>query len=120
MIAAALDDCDLIRGRRYGRALDAVDELHVIYNPCDRALKRYWALEKGRSAIGYTGLSHGRNRASVRQVNVSGLLGKRHRWSYYEQARVLALYVRVALKKATPLPAAGGPELALSATDNAD
>ncbi len=116
-LAAALDDGDFARGCLYGNALDVVDELHNIYNPCDAALKRYRFLEKGGRAVGYMGLWVGRNRVALRQVNVSGLLGKRHRWRYYEAANVLARYGRSAVKLyETPEADAAEVEPVLAAT----
>ena len=85
-VAGAFDNHWLVPGHRYGNALSQIAHMTIIYNPCDRVLKRYRLLYCRRSdaqAIGYTGFA-GLNqldaidRAKIRQINSSPYMGKSH------------------------------------------
>ena len=92
MTAAAMSNCSLHPGRRYGCALSQIDKLLVIYNPKDPVLKRYGLVEKGArpQALGYTGLCRPLPGDKERQINASGIIGKSH----YEPRYLYNPYLR--------------------------
>lgn len=86
LVAAAIDNHWLLPGHRYGRALSQTAHMTIIYNPCDRVLKRYrflYCRKSSAQALGYTGFA-GLNRLSatdrrkIRQINSSPYMGKSH------------------------------------------
>jgi hypothetical protein len=86
LVAGAIDNHWLLPGHRYGRALSQTAHMTIVYNPCDRVLKRYrflYCRKSSAQALGYTGFA-GLNRLSatdrrkIRQINSSGYMGKSH------------------------------------------
>jgi hypothetical protein len=93
LIAAALDDQWLLPGRNHGLALSQVEEMLLINNGCDAALKRYHLLycrRGGPEALGYVGLVGGdlpgNDLAKIAQVDACCIIGKRHDWLRYFQS----------------------------------
>ncbi len=91
LMAAALDAHWLIPGQRHGNALTQVDQMLVLVNSRDKALRWYPRLYRGRRgphALGYVGLSRDSRIAQygerVSQWNVTGYVGRTHSWSVYE------------------------------------
>jgi hypothetical protein len=86
LVAAAFDNHWLIPGHHYGNALSQVAHMTIIYNPCDRVLKRYRFVYCRRSkaqALGYTGFAglgclSPIDRAKICQINSSPYMGKSH------------------------------------------
>lgn len=89
LMAAAVDDDAFLPGRRYGRALSAVDRLVLLVNPQDRVLRWYRFLSPGNgaTALGMGGIASlgnlGAHRQKVEQVNVNSYVGGQHGWSSY-------------------------------------
>lgn len=86
LTAAAMHDCWLSPGCYHGQALQEIDRLLVLYNPCDPVLKYYRHIEKRARprALGYTGaVICGDTPAEVEQINVACQIGKRHSFFAY-------------------------------------
>jgi len=90
-LLAAAEDCDwLLPGHRHGLALSKMDELLLVNNTCDRAL-RYYHYLYGRKcdieALGYVGLAKqcltAADQAKVTQIDACCLVGSEHEWSNY-------------------------------------
>jgi hypothetical protein len=82
LLAPALDNDWLLPGKRNGLALSQVERMLLTFNPCDRVLQFYPVLSCGPDALGYTGLAGpsqlGPDRERLLQMNISGIVGKRH------------------------------------------
>ncbi len=87
LLAPAMNNCWLLPGYPHGAAVTQVQELLIVKNPIDRALKWYPLVAYGRvrsgpQALGYTGLSGqgrlGEDAKKVAQFNVSGIVGREH------------------------------------------
>lgn len=89
LLAAALDNDWLAPGRRYGEALNQVDELLILLNSCDPALRFYPLLcpQTRPAALGREGVwswsQLGEQRYKVTQRDVSGVIGRHHDWRRY-------------------------------------
>lgn len=89
LLAAALDSDWLAPGRRYGEALHQVDELLILLNSCDPALRFYPLLcpQTRPVALGREGVwswsQLGDQRYKVTQRDVSGVIGRHHDWRRY-------------------------------------
>jgi hypothetical protein len=103
-ISAAMDHHWLLPGRRHGLAMDLVDRMLVMYNPCDCVLKRYPLISESRSghALGYTGLVGsswlGEAAERIEQIRSTPWVGRSH--SMQDHTRCTALMrpmARVAL-----------------------
>jgi hypothetical protein len=99
LMAPAMHNCWLLPGYRHGEAVSQVDELLIVKNPIDRALKWYPIMAYGRvrsgpQALGYTGLPGisrlGEDAEKVSQFNVSGIVGPKHdALVYLSSARIV-------------------------------
>jgi hypothetical protein len=89
LLAGAMDAADLLPGGRFARAFAPLEQMLVVYNPCDRVLKHYPRMVQSRcrQAIGVTGLVAaarlGPDYPKVVQRNVALWMGKRHLWNPY-------------------------------------
>lgn len=88
LMAAAIDEDWLLPGRRYGRALAAVDRMVLFVNPHDRVLRWYRFLTPSSGpALGVHGVASpgelGPQRRKLEQINVNPVLGAQHGWSNY-------------------------------------
>lgn len=86
LVAAGLHNHWLAEGHYHGRALEIVDEVLLIKNSCDAALKRYRFIDTSRSAeaLGYTGpVGWSPHYGKIRQVDACCDLGKAHDWELY-------------------------------------
>ena len=90
LVAAALDNNWLLKGRAHGRAISQVDGLLLVNNSCDAALKRYhWIYDRRacQQALGYTGLSGGKFEGDARdkivQLDASCQIGREHTLAGY-------------------------------------
>ena len=92
LVAAAMDNHWLLPEGCHGLAVGQVDRLTLTVNCADRVLKRYHRLygRGGPDALGYTGAvglgDLGPAAGRVEQIDVSGYVGKAHRWSVYIQS----------------------------------
>lgn len=87
LMAPAMNNCWLLPGYRHGEAVTQVDELLILKNPIDRALKwypivAYGRVHRGPQALGYTGLPGisrlGDDAEKISHFNVSGIVGRQH------------------------------------------
>jgi hypothetical protein len=86
LVAAAVDNHWLLPGHRYGRALSQIAHMTIIYNSCDRVLKRYrflYCRKSSAQALGYTGFAGlsrlgATDRKKIRQINAGPYMGKSH------------------------------------------
>jgi hypothetical protein len=85
LVAAALDNNWLLKGRAHSQAISQVDRLLLVNNSCDAALKRYhWIYDRRacQQALGYTGLSGGRvegdARGKIVQIDACCQIGREH------------------------------------------
>jgi hypothetical protein len=83
LLAAALDHDWLCPGHLHGAALDHVDQLVVLYNSCDPALRCYDRVDRctRADALGYVGLCcacGGATLQRVEQLNVAPYIGRTH------------------------------------------
>ncbi|MEQ8786184.1 MAG: hypothetical protein RIC55_07785 [Pirellulaceae bacterium] len=80
----AMNNDWLIPGRYHGEAVNCVDRMLVLYNPCDRAMRFYHLVAPSRKygGMGYSGLASpgrlGNAVERVEQYNTSGQLGGEH------------------------------------------
>lgn len=99
LMAPAMNNCWLLPGYRHGEAVSQVDELLIMKNPIDRALKWYPIMAYGRvhtgpQALGYTGLPGmsrlGEDAEKISHFNVSGIVGRRHdAYVYLSSSRIV-------------------------------
>jgi hypothetical protein len=71
----------------------------VIYNPCDRLLKRYHRLDRDRNvrAIGVSGIAgmdQIKGGEKVRYLQATPWVGNRHRWEYYSESGIIGHRLR--------------------------
>ncbi len=86
LIAAAIDRCWLMPGRRNGSALDVADWALVTKNSCDPVLKYYPKMYgcRGPEAAGYAGPALTmEQREKTEVLNLSCSVGKSHQWNSY-------------------------------------
>jgi hypothetical protein len=94
-IAGAVENIWLLPCQRHGLAMDLVDRMLVMYNPCDSILKRYPLIAGSRSghALGYSGLicaaRLGEAAERVEQIRTTPWVGKNHGMAEYFRASVL-------------------------------
>jgi len=99
-MAAAFCTPRLAPGQRFGRALQRVDRLLVIYNSRDCILTRYRVLDPccRCGPLGVTGLPRWRSLAeldlTIHQINVAPWIRKGHTWSAYADACIVSRFVR--------------------------
>lgn len=93
LLAAAECDDVLAVGGQHELALSQIDQMLVLYNCCDPALKWFRWVDKCRwcEALGYSGISGslGANAAKVKQLETSGTVGGVHYWLPYVSSRSL-------------------------------
>lgn len=101
LAAAALDNHWLIPGHRHGNAISQVEKLTVLYNSCDRVLKRYDRLYCHRNdaqALGFTGVAGlgrlNRDRATIVQFDACCYVSKYHSWDGYLASGTLMARIR--------------------------
>ncbi len=86
LVAAAVHNYWLAEGQYHGRALEIVDEMLLVENSCDSALKRYRFVDTSRSAeaLGYTGpAGWSPHYGKIHRVDACCDLGKKHDWELY-------------------------------------
>lgn len=90
LVASAVDCGVLLPGHCHGLAMSQVDDMLLVNNCCDRALKWYHVISPGRggpSALGLTGLYVGglepQDQDKVAQINACPYVGARHDWELY-------------------------------------
>lgn len=92
LVAAAIGSDWLAAGHRHGLALGQVDRLLITQNGCDRALKWYSVLDRGRreSALGALGptcfAGLGAEAAKIELAGVTCHVGRAHNWRVYLNA----------------------------------
>jgi len=94
LVAAAMDNTSLLPNGSSGSALKSVDRLLVTCNPADPVLRWYPSMERGRpDALGYTGPAFrsrlGPDWKKLQVLDLSGEVGRRHKWEYYLAAESL-------------------------------
>jgi hypothetical protein len=98
LIAAAEDRYVLSPGGEHSRALTKVDQLLVIKNRCDPALKWFRFIDRCArpEALGYCGACGplGEQASKLRQVEAAGIVGKEHNWRPYFMTPSLVAEVR--------------------------
>jgi hypothetical protein len=113
-VAAALDANWIRPGGYHGRALEQVDELLLVNNHLDPAMRFYHlAMESGARPLGYGGpRGLGQFAARVRSVDVTGAVGRHHAIEEYlaSSSRVTRVLEQVAqfparLQEETPADA---------------
>jgi hypothetical protein len=93
----ALNNDWLIPGRYHGQAIESMDRMLIVFNPCDRAMKHYHLTMCGRpQGLGYTGLWGGGQLgdagARIEQWNGSGQLGSEHSFlNHMDSQRIMSL-----------------------------
>jgi hypothetical protein len=106
LVAPALHNYWLADGQYHGRALEIVDDLLLVKNSCDSALKRYRFVDTSRraDALGYTGpAGWSPHYSKLRQVDACCDLGKAHDWELYlASSRYTALMRQHAWPRAVP------------------
>ena len=88
LVAAAMD-CDwLLPGHRNGLALSQVDQMLITQNCCDRVLKWYPRMYRGRGpeAVGRVGPAWGGEIDKIELIDVTCSVGREHNWFNYLQA----------------------------------
>ena len=94
LMAGAMGSRWLAPGGRYDLAFHQMEELLLLRNSTDRALKRYWVVGgRGVSALGYVGLSLRVARNSgvkIRQCDVAAAIGREHTASLYLNSRYVS------------------------------
>jgi hypothetical protein len=107
LVAAALHNHWLAEGHYHGRALEVVDQMLLVKNSCDSALKRYRFVDTSLSAeaLGYTGpTGWSPHYDKIRQVDACCDLGKSHDWELYlASPRYGALMRQYAWPAASPV-----------------
>jgi hypothetical protein len=88
LMAAALHREWLLPGEYHGRAFAQTDEMLLLYNTCDRVLRRYHLLDKRTrpEALGFSGLPASPasgHREQVAQMDVCRTIGGSHRERWY-------------------------------------
>ncbi|MEX2141813.1 MAG: hypothetical protein WD894_21285 [Pirellulales bacterium] len=86
LVAPGLHNHWLAEGHYHGRALEIVDEMLLIKNSCDSALRRYRFVDTSRSAeaLGYTGpVGWSSQYGKIRTVDACCDLGKAHDWELH-------------------------------------
>jgi hypothetical protein len=86
LVAPALHNYWLAEGRYHGRALEIVEEMLLVKNSCDSALRRYRFVDTSLSAeaLGYTGpAGWSPHYAKIKHVDACCDLGKSHDWELY-------------------------------------
>lgn len=87
LLAPAMNNCWLLPGYPHGEAVTRVEEMLIVKNPTDRALKwypvvAYGRLRSGPQALGYTGVPGlgrlGDDAEKVSHYNVAGIVGREH------------------------------------------
>jgi len=86
--AAALDRDWLLPGEYHGEALSQIDKLLLLNNSCDRALRRYYVLDKytrpvALGAVGLAARPLGPESAKVAQCDVCSRVGRVHSSDHY-------------------------------------
>jgi hypothetical protein len=116
LVAAALDNHWLIPGHCHGNALSQVTHMTVIYNSCDRALKRYRYLYRhgnDAEALGYTGVAGlgrmGADREKIEQFDACCYAGKEHGWENYISSGALVARMRMEVFAASSQVVANQP-----------
>ena len=101
LIAAAIDHDALLPSGPYRLAASQVDRMIVTHNGCDRLLRTYRHLYcwHGPDALGVIGFASDQARAdgplkNIEFLDVSGSVGKIHRWPNYIQAREITAALR--------------------------
>ncbi len=98
LLAAALDRSWIQENSVHGQAAEAAEQLLVMFNPCDRALKHYRAVEKCAQpiALGSTGTSTRSPLLAevLLQYNVGNAVGARHDDFGYFSSRWLRQQIR--------------------------
>jgi hypothetical protein len=98
MLAPALDRCWLAPGAPHELAPSQMDRLLLLFNSCDRVLKRYGLLEPGShaEALGFTGLTYPTALPwnAIEQRDVCTVVGKPHDEQRYYQAAGLIFRIR--------------------------
>lgn len=107
LLASAIDSSALYPNRIFGRAVEAVDNMLITYNPRDRVLRFYEVLDPMRRmpALGHDGLSVrrlGENASKIYLLNVSRSVGPSHHWKAYLQSHLVLSHMaaHVALPEA--------------------
>ena len=94
LMAGAMGSRWLAPGGRYDLAFQQMEQLLLLRNSTDSALKRYWVVGgRGVSALGYVGLSPRVARNSgveVRQCDVARAIGREHTASLYLNSRYVS------------------------------
>ena len=90
-IAAAVENNGLVRGGRYERALNHVDELLLLNNSKDKALRFFWIVSRSRpTALGRSGLRCAPPHVRVRQYDWANVIGTDHSvWRYLDRPSIL-------------------------------
>lgn len=109
LAAAGVDNHWLIPGHYHGNASSQISRLTILYNSCDRVLKRYHLLYCARSnavALGYSGLAGinrlGLERTAITQMDACCYVAKFHSWGSYLASGALIARIRAGV-----LPASG-------------
>ncbi len=127
LVAAAFDSDALLPGRRYGKALTAVDAMLITHHRADRVLRLYPLLEPGPSAeaLGFTGPACpwllGPARKHLEVLDLTGCISGQHDFPHFLGASPLAMRLvhltfgeraRAATDPAVDEPIAGAAPLA--------
>lgn len=90
LLTGALHDDWLLPKRYHGRALSQIDQILILYNPCDPAMKWYPIIDRhcrsfpiGRWGLSSCGNLSKTDRLKIEQRNVCGYLGRSHDLSRY-------------------------------------
>jgi hypothetical protein len=100
MIAAGADDDSLLPDDRFPVAALSAEQIFNTFNPCDPALKRYRFVDRCEkpAAMGYSGIYGmpmlGTAATQIRQMNVSGIVGKSHDERRYLHSETIMQEVR--------------------------
>ena len=80
LLAAAIDSDWLLPGHHNGLALSWTEQMLITRNPCDRVLRWYPRVSRGRGpeAMGFVGPLLCNGADNVEAVDVSGSVGKSH------------------------------------------
>ena len=98
LIAGAVTNCWLAIGHPHDQALAAVEGMLALNNGCDRALKRFGAIDpcSHPQALGYTGATGplGDNGRKLQQVDLCCAVGKQHYWGNYMYSPSIVARIR--------------------------
>ena len=122
IFVAAVDNHWLEPGQRFDMAPSQARQMLLLYNTCDRILKRYPKI-CGGCALGYTGIPNigalGEHAERIDELDVCCILGPQHRWRNYVYSNTVMPMIREYGLPMAEVTTTGSTELEVDAADPA-